>query len=372
VTDPAAVLAVRKEEVVRVLIVSDRFDGTVPAPAAAAAAAAGWHRVRPDDEVSTLPLSTGGAGLCEVLARDADRWLDVEVVGPHGRPVDGRALVRGDGIGVIEVAAACGAGLAPPGQDDPRSATTFGVGQLLRAVIDAGADHVLLGLGDCVALDAGLGALTGLGYRLRLADGSGLKIGGEEIHRLDRIERGWAPAISGVDIELLTDTWAPLTEAADRRARRTPEIAAALPRWRSRLEQVGRVLERDLPGASGATDRPGTGGGGGLGAALHAALGAELVPGAVRVAGLRGLAAALAEADVVVVAQDALDDVDDGVSVLGAVQRAAAPRVGTPQLALVRRLLEREPGVVVDVEEVTGTASDLSLADAAARLAARR
>jgi len=399
----------------RVLVVSDRFDaavtGPVAAAAVAAAVAAGWRRQRPDDEVSTVPLSTGGAGLCEVLARDGDRWLDVEVVGPYGLPVAAQALLRADGVGVVEAAAACGAGLDPSGRDDPGSATTFGVGQLLRAVIDAGADRVLVGLGDCATLDAGLGALTGLGYRLRVADGSGLKIGGGEIHRLDRIEPGWAPAVTDVGIELLTDTRATLTQAADRHSRDRAEIAGALPRWRAGLEHVGAILERDLPGAAGVAAGGTTaaavaagGAGGGLGAALHAAFGAEVVPGAARVAGLLGLADAVASAEVVVVAQEALDDVDDGLSALGAVRRAVrsggGPRAtGGRRVSGGRRLVAvvhhldgpagQEPGSgggdvadvvdvvdVVDVEQATGTAWDrdpaAALTEAASRLAAGR
>jgi len=366
----------------RVLVVSDRFDAAVTAPVAAAAVADGWRRQRPDDEVSTLSLSSGGAGLCEVLARDGDRWLDVEVVGPHGLPAGARALLRGDGVGVVEAAAACGADLDPSGREAPGSATTFGVGQLLRTVIEAGADRVLVGLGDVVALDAGLGALTGFGYRLRVADGSGLKVGGGEIHRLDRIEPGWAPAVTGVDIELLTDTWATLTQAADRYAADAAEVAGELPRWRASLEHVGGVLERDLPGAVGTvaatavTAGAGGGAGGGLGAALHAAFGARFVPGAARVAELLGLAEAVTSAEVVVVAQEALDDGADGLSVLGAVRRAFPSGAGTPLLAVVHHLDERAQAGPVEAEKVATTAWDRGLADglaeAAARLARRR
>ncbi len=365
----------------RVLVVSDRFDAEVTAPVGAVAVADGWRHERPDDEVSTLPLSTGGTGLCEVLARDGDKWLDVEVVGPHGLPVDARALVRADGIGVVEVAAACGVGVDPSGRVDPGSSTTFGVGQLLRAVIDAGADRVLVGTGDCAALDAGLGALTGFGYRLRVADGSGLKIGGGEIGRLDRIEPGWAPAVSGVGIEVLTDTWATLAQAADRYAADhlapgAAVVAGDLPGWRASLEHVGGVLERDLPGAGGTTVRPGGGAGGGLGAALHAALGAELVPGATRVGELLGLAEAVTSAEVVVVAQEALDDGEDGLSVFGAVRRAFPSGAGTPLLAVVHHLDERAQAGPVEAEPVATTAGERrlvdGLAEAAARLARRR
>ena len=52
----------------RVLVCPDKFAGTISAVAAAEAFAAGWHAVKPDDEVVLRPLSDGGPGFVAVLA----------------------------------------------------------------------------------------------------------------------------------------------------------------------------------------------------------------------------------------------------------------------------------------------------------------
>src|SRR5579859_7346706 len=52
----------------RVLIVPDKFKGTLTARAAADAIAAGWRMERPDDELDLLPMSDGGDGFGEVLS----------------------------------------------------------------------------------------------------------------------------------------------------------------------------------------------------------------------------------------------------------------------------------------------------------------
>ena len=51
-----------------VLIVPDKFKGTLTAQAAAELIAEGWHEARPQDKLELLPMSDGGDGFGEVLA----------------------------------------------------------------------------------------------------------------------------------------------------------------------------------------------------------------------------------------------------------------------------------------------------------------
>ena len=52
----------------RLLIAPDKFKGTLSARAAAEAIARGWRSVRPEDELTLLPMSDGGDGFGEILA----------------------------------------------------------------------------------------------------------------------------------------------------------------------------------------------------------------------------------------------------------------------------------------------------------------
>src|SRR5258706_15284206 len=54
---------------VKVLVVPDKFKGTLTAEAVAAAIAAGWRRARPGDALELLPMSDGGDGFGEVMSR---------------------------------------------------------------------------------------------------------------------------------------------------------------------------------------------------------------------------------------------------------------------------------------------------------------
>ena len=52
-----------------VLIVPDKFKGSLTASAAAELIAHGWREARPQDRLDLLPMSDGGDGFGEVLSR---------------------------------------------------------------------------------------------------------------------------------------------------------------------------------------------------------------------------------------------------------------------------------------------------------------
>ena len=52
----------------RVLIVPDKFKGTLTAHEAVLAIAEGWRRARPTDRLELLPMSDGGDGFGRIAA----------------------------------------------------------------------------------------------------------------------------------------------------------------------------------------------------------------------------------------------------------------------------------------------------------------
>ena len=314
-----------------VLVAPDSMGGLLSARRLAAAIARGWGAERAGDEVRELPLSDGGEGLLDVVHRPEDTRLEVEVAGPLGHPVPAWVSLRSDGTAIVETALACGLAHLRPDQRDPLRATTYGVGQLLDAAREAGARRVLVGLGGSATVDGGAGALTGLGFRLRVVDGSGLKVGAADLHRVTSIERGWAdPGWQDVEVDVLADVRTVLGDAArvfgPQKGATPPvvdQLEAALVHWR-------RVVADEL-GAEDLADRPGTGAAGGLGFALVAALHGRLVQGAPTVADLVGLDTEVSWADVVVTGEGRVDATSRQGKVVGEVldrATAAGRRVG--------------------------------------------
>lgn len=270
--------------------------------------AAGWAAARPEDEIITVPMADGGEGLLDVVA-DAvggSRRMPVEVADARGLAVSAEWLLLPDGRAIIESAQACGLSRLAPEQRDPKATTTYGVGQLIAAAVQAGAREVVLGVGGTASVDGGAGMLTALGHRILRADGNRVKIGGVyladvvEIHPTARLG---VPIIAAVDVDtpLLGPYGAVAVFAPQKGA-----VSEDLP-----------VLERGLTGFADAVesavtggpwrDEPGAGAGGGLGFAVLSVLGGELRPGARVVAELVGLPTALKNADVVLTGEGSLD-----------------------------------------------------------------
>ena len=261
------------------------------------------RRARPDATVSGLALSDGGPGFVEAVANPTDRRMSTEVAGPFGHPREVGWLLRTDGTAVLEAATVCGeraAEAAPAGNADRAwRGSSYGVGQLLDAARTAGAARVVIGVAGITVWDAGAGALSGLGLRLQVADGSGLKIGVDELHRLARIERGWLADWSGIEVRVVADRTDTLRAsiAVDSGAVHGEPAARA----RSRFADI---VERDL-GAQGLAGEAATGAGHGAAFALGAAIGARLVDPLGACLGLCGPDDALATADLLVVVSGA-------------------------------------------------------------------
>lgn len=358
----------------QVLIAPDSMGGLLAAREVAVALAEGWASVRPGDHLDVAPLSDGGEGLLDVLHGPRDTAVGVEVAGPDGRPVDAWVSLRPDGTAIVESAMACGLHLLAAGRRDPWRATTWGVGQLLDAARKAGASRVLVGLGGSATVDGGAGALSGLGFRLRVADGSGLKAGAADLHRVATVETGWRhPAWADLEVELLADVRTVLADAPRRfgpQKGATPQMVADL---EVALAAWSEVAERDL-GAGGLSLQQGTGAAGGLGFGLAAGLGATIREGAAVVADLVGLEAQVAVADVVITGEGRVDATSFDGKVVGCVlERATA--AGRP-VAVVAGDVRHDTadGRFAAVERVPAATAEearQALREAGARLARR-
>ncbi|ORT60279.1 glycerate kinase [Streptomyces sp. CB03238] len=325
----------------RIAVAPSGFKESLSARQAAEAIAEGVLRVLPDAELDLIPLVDGGEGTAEALAAaTGGRLVSRVATGPLGDPVDTHFALLGDGSAVVEMAAVAGLALVPRGRRDPGATTTYGVGELIRAALDAGARRVLVGCGDSGTSDGGAGALQALGVRLLDAGGGELPYGGRALSRLAVIDASGLDARLA-EAELLVACNPYNVLCGERGVARvfgpqkgaTPaqceELSAALERWAAALT-AAFAPGVDLRGA------PGTGASGGLGAGL-AAVGARLLPRfEVLLDGL-DLGARLGHADLVITGEGALDAQTVRGKVPGEVARRAR-EAGVPVLALAGTL----------------------------------
>jgi glycerate 2-kinase len=294
--------------VVKVVLAPDKFAGTLSGAEAAAAMAAGWSRARPGDEIVCLPMADGGEGTLEVVERAVHgcERVSVEVADARGIATQATWLLLPDGRGLVEAAEACGLSRLEVDQRNPRLATTYGVGQLVRSAADRGVPEIIVGLGGSATVDGGGGLATALGHRLLRADGNRVKVGGEYLRQIVRIEA--APPL-GIPVVIAADVTNPLLGAHGAAAVYGPQKGAAaedVPLLEECLRTLADVAERDLPGGPW-RERPGAGAAGGLGFGLMAFCGARTVAGAALIGALIGLPAALEGADAVVAGEGSMD-----------------------------------------------------------------
>ena len=200
----------------------------------------------------------------------------VKTVGPTGRPHQTAFAMQGD-TAMIEMADAVGIGALPGGRLDPLGASTFGLGVVVVAAMDAGATRIVLGLGGSASTDGGAGLLQALGWSL--VDGSGRELppGGIHLRDVQAIEsRCVDPRVAAVTIEVAYDVDVPLLGPRGSVELFAPQKGASrddvellhrsLGHW---AECVRATTGRDVAAASGA------GAGGGTGFAALAFLGAH-------------------------------------------------------------------------------------------------
>lgn len=349
----------------RVLLAPDGFGGTLSAREAATALADGWRAVRPDDELVELPLSDGGPGFLDVLPGTL-RTAVVE--DPLARPVSAAFRLDGE-TAYVESAQACGLHLLAVGERDPGLTTTYGVGQLVRAAVEAGARRVVVGLGGSGTNDGGAGLLAALGLSRLDAAGSRLAPGGLALASVATV----SGAVPPVELVAATDVDAPLLGPYGASAVFGPQKGAspaqvqaldrALGRWADVLEAHRGVSVRDVPGAGAA---------GGLGFALLA-LGAARVAGLDVVDAAVGLKAAVGAADLVVTGEGAFDATSLRGKVVGGVAAralaAAVPCVVVAGRVAVGRREAAATGVEATYSLVESVGEERALEDAAGSLA---
>jgi len=295
----------------KIVLAPDSFKESMSASQAVEAMRAGVQAVLPDAECVGVPMADGGEGTVDAVV-DAlyGQHVAVEVEDALGRRVSARyGYVPLRQLAVVETAAAAGLELIPRDQRDIMRASTFGVGQLISAALDRGAEELLIGLGGSATNDGGAGMLTALGIAFTDPDGNPLPPGGAALEHLEHIDvSGLDPRIRDARIRIASDVTAPLLGPTGASAVFGPQkgaTAADVERLESALTRLAAVTAATLGVAHPET--PGAGAAGGLGFALLEFLGAVSQPGVDEVAETVGLARQVKNADWVFTGEGSVD-----------------------------------------------------------------
>jgi glycerate 2-kinase len=278
-----------------VVIAPDSFKGSVAASSAASAIAEGLRRVWPDADLRCCPMADGGEGTLDAVLSRGGQKLTARVVGASARPLAASYGIVGEGtVGIIEAAQIVGLTDRDGTSIDVEQRSSFGIGELMRKLLDDGVREFMVGLGGTSTNDGGAGMLAALGLQLLDANG----------HRVDPTPAGLAnlaaadtrkidPRLAQSKITIMSDVDNVLTGTRGATAIFGPQKGVRPDRLGeidSRLANFAALVEAAL--ARRASDQPGAGAAGGLGFALQL-IGGEMRSGAEVVADLIGLDAAL-------------------------------------------------------------------------------
>ena len=323
----------------RVLLAPDSFKGSLTSVEVARALASGWSRARPGDELILAPLADGGEGTLAAIAESGGwEWQGCPAHDALGRPLTARWLRSLDGErAAVELAEASGLSRLPA--DEPRAplaATTEGTGEILRAVLDAGVRHVVMGVGGSATTDGGAGLLRAVGVWYRggspqplpgpVPDLAAVDLASLDV-RLSELELRVACDVTN---PLLGEQGAAAVYALQKGA--WPDDIANLEAWLAYYADL-------LAAAAGvqARNRSGAGAAGGTSFGLMCLAphlrSFELIPGVELVMQETGFDARLAVADLVITGEGQVDaQTAFGKTALGVAKRAAA--AGVPCLAV--------------------------------------
>jgi glycerate kinase len=333
---------------VKILICPDSFKESLPALEVARQIEAGIGDALPDAECRLAPMADGGEGtVAAMVAGLGGRLCRKMVTGPLGSPVNAVYGLSGDGRrAIIEMAAAAGLALVPPAQRDPSRTTSFGLGELIADALDQGARHLIIGIGGSATNDGGAGMAQALGVGLRDGAGMPLPYGGGGLERLAEIDMAKLDKRLGeCRIEVACDVDNPLTGPRGASVVFAPQKgadAAMVERLDAGLSHFAGIIRQQL--GMDVAALPGGGAAGGLGAGLHAFLGAELRPGVEIITEAIGLPALIGWADLIITGEGRLDGQSLGGKVPVGIARAAA-RLGKPVIVIAGSLGDGAEGL---------------------------
>ncbi|MCS3463419.1 MULTISPECIES: glycerate kinase [Citrobacter] len=295
----------------KIVIAPDSYKESLSALEVATAIEQGFREIWPDADYVKIPVADGGEGTVEAMvAATAGRLVHVDVTGPLGSSVQAFYGLSGDARSAfIEMAAASGLALVPVDSRDPLKTTSRGTGELIRHALDAGVEHIVIGIGGSATNDGGAGMVQALGARLLDAQNNDIAHGGAGLEALARIDISQLDErLAACQIEVACDVTNRLTGKEGASAvfgpqkGATPEVVARLDRA---LTHYAQLISRDLD--VNVLELAGGGAAGGMGAALYAFCGAQLRSGIEIVTDALHLDAWVADADLVVTGEGRID-----------------------------------------------------------------
>lgn len=320
----------------KVIAGMDSFKGSLSSKDSNKAVENGVRSIFENAEVKSYPMADGGEGTVEALIDGFDgerRYADV--TGPLGDEITASyGFAAEEKLAIIEIAEACGLTLTHKDRLDPGSATTYGVGELISHAYENGARTFIIGLGGSATNDGGVGMLQAMGYGFLDENDRQIEFGGmalssirkiikkEEASKFDECEFRIACDVNNVlyGTDGATYIFGPQKGVAEIMRE---DLDDAVKHY---AEMTKKQMNIDIASVEGG------GAAGGLGAAFHGYLNAELKSGIGLIIEILNVEADIKDADLVITGEGRLD-AQTAMGKVPAGLAASAKKYGVPVIA---------------------------------------
>lgn len=198
------------EFTMKILIAPDSYKECLSAMRVAECIAKGLQASIPDAEVILRPMADGGEGTVDALIYGLKgKKEEIHTVDMYRRPLTTYYGKLDDTTAVIEVANIIG--MEVTRTRNPYLASSFGVGDVIRQLIERGYKKVFIGLGGSLTNDGGAGLLEALGLQFIDNKGRILTINGGNLSEIRLIKGHLIPALKEIELHLICDVTNPLT-----------------------------------------------------------------------------------------------------------------------------------------------------------------
>lgn len=295
----------------KVVVAVDSFKGSMSSREAGNAVKEGVLRVYPDAEVVVRALADGGEGTVEALMEGlGGEKVNITVTGPNNEKIESYyGYIKEKNMAVIETAAVAGLVLVEPDNRNPLTATTYGLGEMIKDAVTRGCRDFILGLGGSATNDGGVGMLQALGWEFRDSKGCEVSRGAEGLGAIASIsDDKILQILKSCRFRVACDVGNPLCGLTG--ATYVYGAQKGIP------DELMNKIDRDMEHYAQITSRHigedfskfrGVGAAGGLGFAVLSFLHAELIPGIELILDIIKFKEDLKDADVLITGEGCLD-----------------------------------------------------------------
>jgi len=307
----------------KILIVPDKFKGSLTAKEVCAAIEEGLTQDGDTHTIIKHPMADGGDGTLEIISKHLNlKRRTIETTGPLGNMLFAPYFFSED-TAFIEFAHASGLNILEEKERNPLKTTSFGTGKIIAQALSEGFKKIYLFIGGSATTDAGIGIAEALGFKFLDSKNNVLEPVGGQLKNIDHIEPSSMFDFKKTEMNLVCDVSNPLFGPDGAAYVYAPQKGASqdqVVELDNGLRKISNVIEQQFD--ISISNIPGTGAAGGIAASMIPLCGAKIAWGFETISKLTGLEQKIKDADWVISGEGKLDvqslqgKVIDGVSKL--------------------------------------------------------